>query len=139
MTDVCLVCGKPLRKDHKTPYCLEHYRQHQKEEKISNWLKTGSTGMTVDTTIRGPIRDYILQDQNCQCAICGIENNWNGKTLNFVLDHINGDASNSSRENLRLICPNCDSQLETFKSKNKNSARNARKDYLKDHTNREKM
>lgn len=25
---------------------------------------------------------------------------------------------------LRLICPNCDSQLDTFKSKNKKSARN---------------
>lgn len=27
------------------------------------------------------------------------------------------------RNNLRLVCPNCDSQLDTFKSKNKSSAR----------------
>lgn len=27
------------------------------------------------------------------------------------------------RTNLRLVCPNCDSQLETYKSKNKNSDR----------------
>ena len=139
MSDVCLDCGKPLKKGHKTPYCLEHYRQHQREEKISNWLSTGQTGMSVDTTIRGAIRDYILQEQNCKCAICGIPNQWNEKLLNFVLDHIDGDASNSCRENLRLVCPNCDSQLETFKSRNKNSARNARKDYLKEHTNKDKM
>ena len=74
MEDKCIICGKKLLKGHKTPYCQEHLRQHQKEEKIRIWLETGSTGMGVDTTIRGPIREYILQDQNCKCAICGIEN-----------------------------------------------------------------
>ena len=37
--------------------------------------------------------------------------------------HIDGNAANNRRDNLRMICPNCDSQLETFKSKNKNSSR----------------
>ena len=87
--------------------------------------------MKVDTTIRGVIRDYILKEQNCKCAICGLPNIWNNKELKFILDHIDGNASNSCRENLRLICPNCDSQLDTYKSKNKNSARNARKEWLK--------
>jgi hypothetical protein len=45
------------------------------------------------------------------------------KKLTFVIDHIDGDASNNKRENIRMICPNCDSQTETFKSKNKNSKR----------------
>ena len=87
--------------------------------------------MTIDTTIRGVIRDYILEEQQHKCAICGISDIWNDKELHFILDHINGDASISCRKNLRLICPNCDSQLDTFKSRNKNSARNARKDWLK--------
>jgi hypothetical protein len=33
------------------------------------------------------------------------------------------------RNNLRLVCHNCDSQLDTYKSKNKNSARKKR--YIK--------
>jgi transcription initiation factor IIE alpha subunit len=61
-----------------------------------------------------------------------MSNEWQGKPLVFVLDHINGDASYSARENLRLICPNCDSQLDTFKSKNKNSARTKRKEFLRE-------
>lgn len=48
---------------------------------------------------------------------------WNNSELVFVLDHIDGNADNNNRDNLRLVCPNCDSQLDTFKSKNKNSAR----------------
>lgn len=139
MKDFCVVCGKPLCRGHKTEYCQEHLIQHRQQEKINTWLNTGSVGMTVDTTIRGVIREYILKDQNYKCAICGIENKWNNKTLNFILDHIDGDASNSSRENVRLICPNCDSQLDTFKSRNRNSSRNARKEYLKEHTNKNSM
>lgn len=128
---VCKTCGKKLYSDNKTGYCQQHLIEARRNEKISAWLNTGDTGMKVDTTIRGVIRDYILKEQNCKCAICGLPNIWNNKELKFILDHIDGNASNSCRENLRLICPNCDSQLDTYKSKNKNSARNARKEWLK--------
>ena len=87
--------------------------------------------MGVDTTIRGVIRDYILQEQDYQCAICGMKNVWNDQPLNFILDHIDGNAANSSHNNVRLICPNCDSQLDTYKSRNRTSARNKRKEFLR--------
>lgn len=48
---------------------------------------------------------------------------WNNLELVFILDHIDGNADNNERINLRLVCPNCDSQLDTYKSKNKGSAR----------------
>ena len=41
---------------------------------------------------------------------------WLGLPLALVLDHIDGDPTNNRRENLRLVCPNCDSQLPTYKS-----------------------
>ena len=126
----CSKCGKKISAENKSGFCQSCLVIHRREEKVRNWLETGDTGFTVDTTIRGAIRDYILQSQNNQCAICGMLNEWNGAELNFVLDHIDGDASNSSRDNLRLVCPNCDSQLPTFKSRNKNSARNKRKEFL---------
>ena len=61
----------------------------------------------------------IIAEQNGVCAICGMKPEWNGKPLVFILDHIDGHASHNERSNLRCICPNCDSQLDTYKSKNK--------------------
>jgi hypothetical protein len=34
----------------------------------------------------------------------------NGKTLKPILDHVSGNSRDNSPENLRLLCPNCDSQ-----------------------------
>jgi hypothetical protein len=79
------------------------------------------------------IKPHILKEQNCKCAICGIDNVWNGQELKLVLDHIDGNAANNKRENLRLICSKCDSQLDTYKSKNKGSARKER--YLLNYKN----
>jgi hypothetical protein len=52
-----------------------------------------------------------------KCLICGITD-WNGKKLNMELDHIDGNKYNHSLLNLRLLCPNCHSQTETFRGKN---------------------
>jgi len=52
------------------------------------------------------------------CAICGQDKTWNGKPLVFVLDHINGVNNDNRLENLRMLCPNCNSQQDTFCRKN---------------------
>lgn len=52
------------------------------------------------------------------CEICNITE-WRGKPINMQLDHIDGNCHNHSLSNLRLICPNCHSQTETYCGKNK--------------------
>ena len=53
------------------------------------------------------------------CEICNIGDVWNNIKLELELDHIDGDRTNHSIYNLRIVCPNCHSQTETFRSKNR--------------------
>jgi hypothetical protein len=45
--------------------------------------------------------------------------------INLEIDHKDGDPYNNHHSNLRLICPNCHSQTNTFKNRNKGKGRSA--------------
>ena len=57
-----------------------------------------------------------LKEHKCEC--CGITE-WNGKPAPLELDHINGNHHDNQLENLRILCPNCHAQTDTYRGKNK--------------------
>jgi len=61
------------------------------------------------------VKKYFLSDPliKYQCSIC-TTSEWQGKKLNLHLDHINGDRHDHRKKNLRLLCPNCHSQTDTY-------------------------
>ena len=92
--------------------------------KSHNWSKTQ------------PLKDILVENstyQTCKlkkrlikenlitnkCSECGLQDTWNGKKIVLQLDHINGNNSDNRLENLRILCPNCHSQTDTYAGKNK--------------------
>lgn len=54
-----------------------------------------------------------LPRERCDNTGCHFHTNpliWNHKRLKMILDHVSGKRRDNSVANLRLLCPNCDSQ-----------------------------
>lgn len=64
------------------------------------------------------VKKRFLKKVEYKCKECNISQ-WNGKKISLQMDHIDGDCCNHLLSNLRLLCPNCHSQTETFARKNR--------------------
>lgn len=98
-------------------------RAHNRGQ-ISNKRKSPAEVFIVGMRQKSHLLRRALIESGIQynCFICLIDK-WLGKDINLEIDHINGDSSNNSLENLRFLCPNCHSQTETFGYKGINTRR----------------
>jgi rubrerythrin len=118
---ICKNCGKIHYSNQ--PFCSRNCcNEYHHKQRYKDFLEHPEKYNRADYQPKSFKQD-ILKEQGNKCAICGCSTEHNGKTLVFILDHMDGHASHNYRDNLRLICPNCDSQLDTYKSKNKNGER----------------
>lgn len=88
-------------------------KQITPNEKIFVENSLYSTEMLKKRIVDSDLLDYC-------CSRCKIDS-WNGETLVLDLDHINGNNTDNRIENLRYLCPNCHSQTDTYKGRNKNT------------------
>ena len=82
---------------------------------LTDILIENSTYTTIWRLKRRLLREGILE---YRCYVCGLTE-WNEKPITLQLDHINGVHLDHRIQNLRLLCPNCHSQTETFAGRNK--------------------
>lgn len=68
------------------------------------------------TAKRKEAKKYLIETGMLphHCVKCERGPEWMGQPLVLILDHINGINDDNRLENLRFLCPNCNSQTATF-------------------------
>ncbi len=118
---ICVYCNENIvgysRPDRKycSGECSTNHRKEIKNEQIENG----------EISHPRTLRRYLIEKNGHSCNICGICD-WMNELTPLVLDHINGNSDNNFPNNLRLICPNCDAQTDTYKGKNRGNGRHKR-------------
>lgn len=71
-------------------------------------------------TSRGHLKRRLLAAglKQDSCEVCGISE-WRGQPLSFELHHENGDGTDNRLPNLKILCPNCHSQTDTWGGRNR--------------------
>lgn len=89
--------------------------------------------------VKRPIEELLVENSNCsranlkrrlykegykkrECELCGQSEEWRGKKMSLILDHINGVHNDNRLDNLRIVCPNCNATLATHCGRKKKKA-----------------
>lgn len=127
----CRYCNKEMKTKYNI-YCNNACQNsYQREDKLNRWL-SGEWNPEY-YAIPNVVRAFLLEeaDYKCTSPSCAIPGGFaginpaSGKTV-LTIDHIDGNADNNAKENLRVLCPNCHSMTSTFGGLNKGNGRSRR-------------
>lgn len=79
-----------------------------KNQQLKDW-----TGYTKNRCLK----KHLIKETGNKCQNCG-NDSWMGKPISLDVHHADGDRTNNSRENLKLLCPNCHAMTPNYKGRN---------------------
>jgi len=123
-------CGKRGLKYHESrcknnpdrlspPKKTEAFYEAMKKRKgtsTNQWSKVDWSKVSFEELGGGKRRERLLQEANYSCTQCGFNKaRENGQSI-LEIDHIDGDHTNNTKENLRVLCPNCHAMTSNFRN-----------------------
>lgn len=124
--NLCLNCGQGILRERKycSNKCQQEYEQKEWEKKwFAGEVNGNHNSVWADHSKR--VRTYLFNKYNGKCSKCGWgETNPYTGTIPLEVEHIDGNANNTTPENVTLLCPNCHSLTATYKGANKGNGRN---------------
>jgi hypothetical protein len=104
------------------------HADHRYRLYIHHWQAGLLPGINRHGRISCHVRRWILKRDGYRCVLCGWgQINPHTQTWALIVDHIDGDAENTTARNLRTLCPNCDSLTPTYKGANRGCGRRGRR------------
>ena len=101
---------REIQTDHFDPYAASRGPRHRIP--LEQILVEGSTYSRNHLKARL----YEARLKVPVCELCGQGEQWLGRRLSMILDHINGVRDDNRIENLRVVCPNCAATVATRSS-----------------------
>jgi hypothetical protein len=65
------------------------------------------------------LKPHVVKTRGHQCESCK-NTQWMGLPIPLELHHVDGDRTNNTHENLKLLCLNCHSFTKNFRNKKRN-------------------
>lgn len=106
-----------LNTDHMLGQASNRGRKFGPARPVKEYLKKGTTISSYDLKLR-LFREGIFKKVCSECK----NTEWMDKPIPLELDHINGVNDDNRLENLRILCPNCHAQTDTYRGKNQDRA-----------------
>lgn len=89
-------------------------------DKVLKDFSNSKIPLPSNSTLKRYYLEAVYPNAN-NCNVCNLSTTWENKPLVLQLDHIDGNKKNNLLSNLRLLCPNCHSQTDTYVRRNKHS------------------
>jgi len=110
----CLHCGTENKWGHSKSNKFCNNSCQAKYKWVNETVPRIESGTKADPST---LKKYLVEKRGENCEECNIGPEYNGKILVLQLDHIDGNSDNNLPNNIRLLCPNCHSQTETYAAK----------------------
>lgn len=121
MAAKCPKCANPKSKVSKV--CFDCYPEYYNDLKVKKWLDGEWSGGS-ERKLSKTIHRYVLEQAGYKCKVCGFNevHPADGRTI-LEVNHIDGDGSNHSPDNLEVLCPNHHALTDTYRGRNQGNGR----------------